>query len=516
VKISVPDLIPAASELGRVHFVGIGGAGLSAIARIMAQQRVPVPEVVPAASELGRVHFVGIGGAGLSAIARIMARQGVPGTGSDDQDTPFLPALRELGVPIQLSYDAGHVGDADTLVVTTAAADDNPELLAGRERGLRILPRSAGLKATMAGHDVVAVAGTHGKTTTTSMLTMALLAAGADPTYAIGGVLAATGRNADLGSGQLFVAEADESDGAFLVYSPHAALVTNVEADHLDNYGTEEAYREAFDVFVERIEPDGFLVACVDDPGAARLVERARSLDVDTVAVGTDPSADVRVEDVVPTGAGSRFSVVDRGRRLGEVVLQVPGHHYVLDAAAALACGLRLGFGFEELARGLGSFTGTRRRMELKGEAAGVRVYDSYAHHPREIAGDLQAARALAGEGRVVVAFQPHMVSRTRIFGAEMGTELGAADEVVVMDIYLARENPEPGVSSRLVSDAVPLPGDRVLLEPSWSAVPERLVERARPGDLVLTLGAGDVTLLGPEVLDRLREREAGTTEDRT
>jgi UDP-N-acetylmuramate--alanine ligase len=401
-------------------------------------------------------------------------------------------------------------------VVSTAVREDNPEVVAARARGLRLLPRSAALESVMQGRRVVAVAGTHGKTTTTSMLTVALQHCGADPSFAIGGELNEFGANAHDGTGRLFVAEADESDGAFLVYSPHAALVTNVEADHLDNYGTEEAYREAFDVFVERIDPDGFLVACVDDPGAARLVERARSLGVDTVAVGTDPSADVRVEDVVPTGAGSRFSVVDRGRRLGEVVLQVPGHHYVLDAAAALACGLRLGFGFEELARGLGSFTGTRRRMELKGEAAGVRVYDSYAHHPREIAGDLQAARALAGEGRVVVAFQPHMVSRTRIFGAEMGTELGAADEVVVMDIYLAREDPEPGVSSRLVSDAVPLPGDRVLLEPSWSAVPERLVERARPGDLVLTLGAGDVTLLGPEVLDRLREREAGTTEDRT
>ena len=239
--------------------------------------RVPVPDQLPAAAELGRVHFVGIGGAGLSAIARIMAQQGVQVSGSDDHDTPFLPALRELGVPVELSYDAAHVGAADTLVVTTAARDDNPEVLEGQARGLRILPRSAGLKATMAGHDVIAVAGTHGKTTATSMLTMALRAAGADPAYAIGGLLAATGRNADAGSGRLFVAEADESDGAFLVYRPHGAVVTNVDADHLDVWGTEEAYHAAFADFVATIDVAGpGLVVCGDDPGAAALLATAR------------------------------------------------------------------------------------------------------------------------------------------------------------------------------------------------------------------------------------------------
>src|SRR6201989_2670890 len=222
--------------------------------------RIPVPDVIPPASELGRVHFVGIGGAGLCALARIMAQEGVAVTGSDDQETPFLPALRELGIPVHLGYDAAHVGDADTLVVTTAAHDDNPEVLEASRRGLRILPRSAGLKATMAGHRVVAVAGTHGKTTTTSMLTMALRAAGADPTYAIGGVLAATGRNSDAGTGDLFVAEADESERAFLVYPPHAALVTNVDADRLDVWGSEEAYRAAFTDFVGTLDPEGVLV----------------------------------------------------------------------------------------------------------------------------------------------------------------------------------------------------------------------------------------------------------------
>ena len=468
--------------------------------------KIPVPDVIPAASELGRVHFVGIGGAGLSAIARIMTQQGVPVTGSDDQDTPFLPSLRELGIPVRLGYAADHVGDAATLVVTTAAHDDNPEVLAGRERGLLILPRSAGLKATMAGHDVVAVAGTHGKTTTTSMLTMALLAAGADPTYAIGGVLAATGRNADAGGSRLFVAEADESDGAFLVYRPQTALVTNVDADHLDVWGTEEAYHAAFSDFVRTMEPHGTLVVCGDDPGARALLEPAREHDLIALSVGEGADHDWRVADVQLAGATSSFSLELRNRTFDRVTLQVPGRHYVLDAAAALVCGLNLGHRYADLARGLGEFTGTGRRMEAKGEAGGVRVYDSYAHHPAEITGDLEAARALAGDGRVVVAFQPHLVSRTRIFGEAMGRALGAADEVVVLDVYVAREAPDPEVTGRLVADAVPLPAERVHYVPDLADSAAELVRHARPGDLVLTLGAGSVTQVGPLVLALLED----------
>ena len=257
--------------------------------------KIPVPDEIPPAEDLGRVHFVGIGGAALSGIARIMARQGVPVTGSDDHDTPFLPSLRELDVPIHLSYDASHVGDAETLVVTTAAREDNPEVLEGRSRGLRVLPRSAGLRSVMAGYRVLAVAGTHGKTTTTSLLTMALRATGADPTYAIGGVLAATGRNADAGTGDLFVAEADESDGAFLVYSPYAALVTNVDADHLDVWGSEEAYRAAFAEFVGTVDPEGVLVLCADDPGAAALADVAHARGLAVVTVGEGEGCDVRI-----------------------------------------------------------------------------------------------------------------------------------------------------------------------------------------------------------------------------
>ena len=470
--------------------------------------KVPVPEVLLPADQLGKVHFVGIGGAGLSGIARIMLARGIPVSGSDAKDSRVLEALRALGARCHVGHAAEQVQDADTLVVSTAVREDNPEVVEAKERGLRILPRSAALESVMQGRKVVAVAGTHGKTPTTSLLTVALQHCGADPSFAIGGELNELGANAHDGTGEVFVAEADESDGAFLVYSPYGALVTNVEADHLDNWGTEEAYHAAFDEFLDRIVEGGFLVACVDDDGAAALVERARAKGIDTVAVGESPEADLRAEGATFHGSTSTFTVVDRGRRLGEISLQIPGRHYVLDALAALGAGLKLGFSFADLRRGLESFTGTRRRMEHKGEAAGVRVYDSYAHHPNEIRGDLQAARSLAGDGRVVVVFQPHLVSRTRIFGEAMGRELGAADEVVVMDVYVAREDPEPGVDGALVASHVPLPPEKVEFVRSWSATPAAVVERARPGDLVLTLGAGDVTLVGPEVLELLRERE--------
>lgn len=447
--------------------------------------RVPVPEEVLPADRLGRVHFVGIGGAGLSGIARIMLARGIAVSGSDGVDSPTLDALREAGARVHVGHDAAQVGDADTLVVSTAVREDNPEYLEAVRRGLRLLPRSTALAAVMAGRRVIAVAGTHGKTTTTSLLTVALQEAGADPTYAIGGELSATGRNAAEGSGELFVAEADESDGAFLHYAPYAAIVTNVDADHLDHWGTPEAYAAAFDEFADTLDPAGFLVCVVDDPEAAALAERQRA-------------AGRRVVTVSAAEPGA----------LAGVELWSPGEHYLADALAALAVGRELGFAEADLVRGLASYTGTKRRMERKGEAAGVRVYDSYAHHPTEIVGDLQAGRALAGEGRLVVAFQPHLVSRTRIFGTAMGEALGASDEVVVLDVYLAREDADPAVTGALVADAVPLPRDRVAFVPGVEEAARELAARARPGDLVLTLGAGDVTRTGPRVLELLGHPE--------
>ncbi|WP_017933864.1 UDP-N-acetylmuramate--L-alanine ligase [Nocardioides sp. Iso805N] len=476
--------------------------------------RVPVPEQILPADELGRVHFVGIGGAGLSAIARLMLARGITVSGSDGVASPTLDKLREAGATVFVGHHADHVQGADTLVVSTAVREDNPEILEARRLGLRLLPRSAGLAAVMAGRRVLAVAGTHGKTTTTSLLTVALQAAGADPTYAVGGELTASGTNAGQGGSDLFVAEADESDGAFLVYRPHVAVVTNVEADHLDQWGTEEAYQEAFAEFIGRVDPadkGGLVVACVDDDGAAALRPVAASLGRRFVGVGESDLADVRAVDVVLEGTTSAFTVVDRDgtvvRELGRITLQIPGRHYVADALAALTVGLRLGYSFDLLKAGLESFTGTRRRMERKGEVAGVRVYDSYAHHPAEIAGDLVAARSVAGQGRLIVAFQPHLVSRTRIFGEQMGRELGAADDVVVLDVYLAREDPDPAVTGALVADAVPHGNKRFVSTLQEAAA--ALVDLARPGDLVVTLGAGNVTEVGPMVLELLGERGA-------
>ncbi len=463
--------------------------------------RVPVPDELLPADALGRVHFVGIGGAGLSGIARIMLRRGIAVSGSDQADSRTLAALRELGAVVHLGHAAEHVHDVDTVIVSTAVRADNPEYAEAIRQGLRVLPRSAALASVMAGRRTIAVAGTHGKTTTTSLLTVALQAAGADPTYAIGGDLTGTGTNADEGTGDLFVAEADESDGAFLVYSPYAAIVTNIDADHLDQWGTEEAYRAAFSDFLARIDPDGFLVVWADSAPTAALAQEARDRGLRTVTYGEARDADLTCTDLVEVGGTSTFTVPGHG----SLTLRIPGRHYVHNALAALAVGLTLGHGFEGLAAGLSAFTGTRRRMELKGETGGVRVYDSYAHHPREIAGDLQAARSLAGTGRVLVAFQPHLVSRTRIFAEQMGLALGAADEVVVLDVYLAREDPDPEVTGRLVADAVPLPARAVTYLPDADAVPAALAARARPGDVVLTLGAGDVSLLAPRVLEELR-----------
>jgi UDP-N-acetylmuramate--alanine ligase len=449
--------------------------------------KIGVPEQLLPADQLGHVHFVGIGGAGLSGIARIMLARGIPVSGSDGVDSPTLDALRALGARVHVGHAAEQLGDADTVVVSTAVREDNPEYTAAVASGLRVLPRSAALASVMAGRKVLAVAGTHGKTTTTALLTAALEAAGADPTYAVGADLTATGGNAREGTGELFVAEADESDGAFLHYSPYAAVVTNIEADHLDHWLTEEAYARGFDDFAATLAPDGFLVCCVDDAGAALLAERHRAAGRRVVSVSTRPG----IADVGPEA-------------LAGVTLWSPGDHYLADALLALAAGRALGFADPDLVRGIGSFTGTRRRMERKGEAAGVRVYDSYAHHPTEIAGDLAAARAVAGSGRLIVAFQPHLVSRTRTFGPAMGRALGAADEVVVCDVYLAREEADPSVTGALVASAVPLSPEHVTFIPDLDDVPAAVVSRARPGDLVLTLGAGSVTELGPKVLELL------------
>lgn len=450
---------------------------------------------------LGHVHLVGIGGAGMSGIARVLLARGQRVSGSDAKDSRTLAALRVLGATIYVGHAAEQVVLVDTVVVSSAIGADNVELAAARAAGTRVLLRAEALAALMAGRRGVAVAGTHGKTTTTSMLTVAVQHCGADPSFAIGGDLNEAASNAHHGTGQLFIVEADESDGSFLAYRPFAAVVTNVEADHLDHYGDAAAVDRAFVDFAGTVQPGGFLVACADDPGSRRLGDIARDRGIDLRTYGTAADADLRLDHLVTSGTGSRYQPVLRGRRLPPVKLHVVGAHLARNSAAALLTGIGLGLPEGRLIEGLGGYTGVRRRMELKGTAAGVRVYDDYAHHPTEVAAQLLAARDVVGTGRLVVAFQPHRYSRTLAFAEAFGLALGAADEVVVMEVYAAGEDPIPGATGATVAAAVPLPPGCVRFEPSWQAVPGQLAQRARPGDLVLTLGAGDITQVGPEVL---------------
>jgi UDP-N-acetylmuramate--alanine ligase len=464
---------------------------------------------VPDAAELGRVHLMGIGGAGMSGIARIMLARGLFVSGCDAKDSRALAALRARGADVHVGHDQSHVLDADTVIVSSAIRPDNPELTEARRLGRLVLPRAAALASVMAGQRGIAVAGTAGKTTTTSMLTVAIQACGGDPSFAIGGDLNEPGSNAHYGSGEFFVAEADESDRSFLLLSPEAAVVTNVEADHLDNYGSLQAVHEAFAAFLGRLPEGGVVALGADDDGAMALAAPAAARGLHVVTYGVEPAADVRASDLVLVGQGVRFELVAHGRRLGEVALQVPGRHNAVNAVGALAVGMQLGLPAGPMVRGLSDFTGARRRFELKGEARGVRVFDDYAHHPTKLRAALAAARQVAGSGRLVVVFQPHLYSRTGFFAEQFAEVLALADVVVVMDVYAAREDPVPGVTGNLIAAAVPLPREQVVFEPSWAAVPGVVAALTRPGDLVLTAGAGDVTMLGPEVLAALRDNDA-------
>jgi UDP-N-acetylmuramate--alanine ligase len=473
-----------------------------------------VSEVV--STDLRRVHLIGIGGAGMSGIARILLARGAEVSGSDMRESHAVLALRALGARIAVGHDAANLRllgggqDRPTVVVSSAIRDSNPELAGARASGLTVLHRAQALAALMAGHRVACVAGAHGKTSTTSMLTVALQHCGLDPSFAIGGDLTQAGSGAHHGTGDVFVAETDESDGSFLTFSPAVAVVTNVEADHLDHHGSEAAYVAAFDAFLERITSGGVLVACADDPGSAALADRATAAGIRVRRYGVAASgpADARIVSYRPAGRGG-FTDVSLGGSAVQVQVTLPGEHMARNAVAALVAGVELGGEVPCLLNGLAGFGGVRRRFEFRGSAGGVRVYDDYAHHPTEVHATLRAARPVAGGGRLVVAFQPHLYSRTRLFAAEFGRALGLADEVVVLDVYGAREDPEPGVSGALVADAVPLPASVVHYESTWSEVPARLADLARPGDLVLTMGAGDITVLAGELVTELDLRAA-------
>ncbi|MFD8599399.1 UDP-N-acetylmuramate--L-alanine ligase [Kitasatospora sp. NPDC059646] len=452
-------------------------------------------------------HFIGIGGAGMSGLAKILAVRGAAVSGSDAKESDTVRALRELGATVFVGHAAEHLpAGTSSVVVSSAIRADNPELVAARERGIPVVHRSDALAALMGGRRALAVAGTHGKTTTTSMLAVSLGELGLEPSYAIGGDLDLPGSNAHHGAGEIFVAEADESDRSFHKYAPEVAIVLNVELDHHANYASMEEIYESFETFVGRIVPGGTLVVSADHEGARELTRRVAGRDgLNVVTVGAAEDADVRVLSVAARGMTSEVTVELGGERLTFTV-SVPGRHYAHNAVAALAAGVALGVPAEGLAKALGAYTGVRRRLQLKGEARGVQVIDSYAHHPTEMAADLEAIREAAGAGRVLVVFQPHLFSRTQQLAEEMGQALALADASVVLDIYPAREDPIPGVTAELIIDAARRAGADVRAEHEFAAAPAVLAGLARPGDLVLTMGAGDVTNLGPEILAALAD----------
>ncbi|MET4049189.1 MULTISPECIES: UDP-N-acetylmuramate--L-alanine ligase [unclassified Rhodococcus (in: high G+C Gram-positive bacteria)] len=477
-------------------------------------------------AELARVHMVGIGGAGMSGIARILLARGGQVSGSDAKESRGVLALRARGAQVRVGHDSSALDmlpGGPTVVVTTLAAipKDNPELVAAEERGIPIVLRPAVLSSLMDGYRALLVSGTHGKTSTTSMLVVALQHCGFDPSFAVGGELNEAGTNAHHGSGDVFVAEADESDGSLLQYSPNVVIVTNIEADHLDYFGTTEAYVQVFDDFAALLEPGGVLVACMDDPGSAALAQRihARALPgVRVLGYGSANVATGEVEMAVrllnwePEDVGGVAQLLVEGEEKPRTLrLGVPGRHTALNALAAFSAGRQVGAGVDELLAGVAGFGGVHRRFQLRGREHGVRVFDDYAHHPTEVRAVLTAAQQLVAgvagpdeRGRVIVVFQPHLYSRTETFASEFGTALSLADEVVVLDVYGAREEPLPGVTGALVAAAVTVP---VNYQPDLSLVAKQVAALTAPGDVVITMGAGDVTMLAGPILDALRSK---------
>lgn len=467
--------------------------------------------------ELGRVHFVGIGGVGMSGIARILLQGGATVSGSDAKYGELVRELEARGATVHVGHDAQHVDAVDTVVVSSAVREDNPELREAHRRGLRVLPRAATLGALLRGKSSVAVTGTHGKTTITAMLTTVLRSTGAEPGYVIGGTLASTGVGADAGAGEIMVAEADESDGSFLMLSPDIAVVSNVEADHLDNYGDLGEIHANFAEFADQVQRT--LVIGIDDPGAGRIAELARERGARVRTYGEDPAADYRVGNVRAAGFTTTFTLHIAAVPPLECAVPVPGRHNALNAAAAVAVAEELGYPPQSASEGLRGFSGAARRFEYKGEARGVALYDSYAHHPTEIAADLRAARSALEShasapteesvppGRVIAVFQPHLYSRTRIFAEDLARSLALADVVLVLPIYAAREDPEPGVSSELITRGIE--HGHVRYCHSADEALQQVVALATPGDLAFTMGAGDVTGLGPELLAELERVSA-------
>jgi UDP-N-acetylmuramate--alanine ligase len=450
-----------------------------------------------------KLHFIGIGGSGMSGLARIALSDGIQVSGSDAKDSSVLSALRALGATVFSLHAAENVADADVIIYSTAISANNPEMSFAVQRSLPILTRAQALALLMKGSKSIAVAGTHGKTTTSSMMTVALQACGVDPSFAIGGTLMASGSNAHRGTGGYFVAEADESDGSFIEYKPLAAIVTNVEHDHVDFFHTAEDVTAAFQKFASTISHDGFLIYCADDPGSDALGQSTKGCT--TISYGEAEGADLRIDQISLLPMGSTSRILWRGRTIGTLELQVPGHHNILNAAACLAMGLALDLAGHQLLEGLHSFRGTGRRFELKSTEHGIRIVDDYGHHPTEIRVTLEAARRYAGDGRLLVIFQPHRYSRTQAFLNDFAASLDLADDVTLLEIYAASEKPIPGVSSELIAEKM----SNGHFLPNFAHAADRVIELAKPGDVIITLGAGDVNSLGPIIAEGLMKRFA-------
>jgi len=441
------------------------------------------------------LHFVGVGGAGMCGLAELLHREGLQVSGCDLQAGEATERLQALGITVTIGHDPTHVQAADLLVTSSAVPLASPEVQAARSRGIPVIRRAEMLGEVSRLKWTVGVAGTHGKTTTTSLTGHILTEAGLDPTVVVGGRVHLLGAHARLGRSQYLVAEADEYDRSFLALYPVLAVITNIEAEHLDTYGTVEAMEDAFVAFANRTPFYGATIACLDDPGVRRLLPR---LGRRIVTYGESPQADIAARAIVAGPRGSVCRVAVRGEDLGQLRVPLPGRHVLADALAATAAALEVGVGFEAVASAVASFTGVARRFERKGERGGAVLVDDYAHHPTEVAATLQAARQAYPQARIVAVFQPHLYSRTATFARQFGEALLGADVVLVLPIYAAREQPAEGVTHHLVSDAARTCGHRNVMPcASFDEASRHLSDIVRPGDLVLTLGAGNVVNLG-------------------
>lgn len=448
-----------------------------------------------------KIHFIGIGGSGMSGLARIALADGIHVSGSDSRDSSVTLALQALGAEIFIGHSATNVDSADVVIYSTAISPSNPELARAIERSIPVLTRAKALAQLMHGSISIAIAGTHGKTTTSSMATVAFQSCGKDPSFAIGGTLTASGSNAHRGSGDFFIAEADESDGSFIEYHPRAAIVTNIEHDHVDFFSTQEEVTQVFRSFATTIDSEGFLIYCADDAGARNLGESVKSCQ--TISYGTSDDADLRIDQIELSASGSRGRALWKGTVVGVIELQVPGHHNLLNAAGVLALGLAFNLSAPSLIAGLHTFRGAGRRFELKSSINGIRIIDDYGHHPTEINVTLDAARRYADGGRVLVIFQPHRYSRTQAFLEQFATSLDKADDVTLLEIYAASEKPIPGVSAALIAEKM----KNGHFIPNFVEAAERVIELAKPGDVIFTLGAGDVNSLAPIIAEGLSRR---------